>query len=415
MKEFSKDFKLVLIGQIISLFGASILRFALSLYILDTTGSATIFGTLSGISVIPTIFLSPIGGVIADRYNKRNLMVIFDLISSVVVALFAVMLFSGNVTIIMIGFLMSFLSVISCMYQPTVQSSIPVLVTEKTLMKGNGMITGVISIANFLGPILGGVLYSISSINVIVIASAVSFFLSAILELFIHIPYEKKQQAQNAVKMIVSDMKDGIRYIIHDNRFVLKTITIVFIINLLVAPVFFVGLPYIIKVMLKMPDTYFGFTQAGMSLSIIFSAMTIGLLKDKVNKSTVYLWIIACASVFGLMAFGTSGIISSRLVQYLISSLSAVLVMFTLTVISIFITTTIQKDTPKALLGKVMAIQSAIVTCASPIGQTVMGYLVDTFADKISVLLLGVGVLTVVTAFIAKKVYGSSKATSKAA
>ena len=85
---FSKDFILMAIGQIISLFGNQILRFALPLYLLNQTGSSALFGTISAISFIPMILLFPIGGIIADRVNKRNIMVILDFSTSALVRMF---------------------------------------------------------------------------------------------------------------------------------------------------------------------------------------------------------------------------------------------------------------------------------------------------------------------------------------
>ena len=69
---FSKDFLLVVIGQIISLFGNQILRYALPLYLLNQTGSSALFGTISACAFIPVIVLFPVGGIIADRVNKKE-------------------------------------------------------------------------------------------------------------------------------------------------------------------------------------------------------------------------------------------------------------------------------------------------------------------------------------------------------
>ena len=74
-KLFSKDFTLVIIGQIISLFGNATIRFALPLYLLNHTGSSALYGMVTACAFIPAILLSPIGGIIADRINKRNIMV----------------------------------------------------------------------------------------------------------------------------------------------------------------------------------------------------------------------------------------------------------------------------------------------------------------------------------------------------
>lgn len=74
-KLFRRDFTLVVIGQIISLFGNAILRFALPLYLLRETGSSTLFGVVTACSFAPMVILSMVGGVLADRVNKRDIMV----------------------------------------------------------------------------------------------------------------------------------------------------------------------------------------------------------------------------------------------------------------------------------------------------------------------------------------------------
>ena len=77
-KLFRRDFTLVAIGQIISLFGNAALRFALPLYLLNQTGSSRLYGLVTACAFIPAILLSPVGGIAADRFNKRNIMVLLD-------------------------------------------------------------------------------------------------------------------------------------------------------------------------------------------------------------------------------------------------------------------------------------------------------------------------------------------------
>ncbi len=91
-KLFSKDFTLVVIGQIISLFGNAVIRFALPLYLLNDTGSSALYGTVTACAFIPAILLSPIGGVIADRINKRNIMVVLDFLTAAVILIFSILM-----------------------------------------------------------------------------------------------------------------------------------------------------------------------------------------------------------------------------------------------------------------------------------------------------------------------------------
>ena len=111
---------MVLIGQIISLFGNTILRFALPLYLLNKTGSASLFGVVSACAFIPMILITPIGGIIADRVNKRNIMVILDFFTAIITL--AVMILLGKVNLIILLLIaLILLYGIQGAYQPAVQ------------------------------------------------------------------------------------------------------------------------------------------------------------------------------------------------------------------------------------------------------------------------------------------------------
>ena len=85
---FRRDFTLVVIGQIISLFGNAVLRFALPLHLLRETGSSALFGAVTACSFVPMVVFSLLGGVIADRVNKRNIMVLLDACTALLIAVF---------------------------------------------------------------------------------------------------------------------------------------------------------------------------------------------------------------------------------------------------------------------------------------------------------------------------------------
>lgn len=92
---FTRNFTFLLLGQAFSLFGNFTLKFALSMYILEQTGSASIFATVLAMSMLPIIILSPLGGVLADRANRRNIMVGLDILSGLAVVVAGLGLGSG--------------------------------------------------------------------------------------------------------------------------------------------------------------------------------------------------------------------------------------------------------------------------------------------------------------------------------
>lgn len=94
------------------------------------TGSAAVLGLVTGFAFVPMVIMSPIGGLIADRVNKRNIMVSLDFLTSGLTVLFLILYQRVNLTGI-ISVMLFLLYGISGTYQPSVQSSIPVLVERK--------------------------------------------------------------------------------------------------------------------------------------------------------------------------------------------------------------------------------------------------------------------------------------------
>ena len=124
---FTRDFTLLILGQLTSLFGNAILRLALSLYVLETTGSAAVFAGLLSAAILPSILLAPLGGVLADRGDRRKIMVALDGLTGLSVLLAAIFFTPGRALGI-IGGLMIFLAALGTFETPTVQACIPSLV-----------------------------------------------------------------------------------------------------------------------------------------------------------------------------------------------------------------------------------------------------------------------------------------------
>ena len=117
----------MVIGQVISLFGNAVLRFALPLYLLRVTDSSTLYGTVTACAFVPMVIFSLLGGVIADRVNKRNIMVALDFSTAGVILVFY--LLHGMVPLVpLLMVVLMILYGIAGAYEPAVQASIPLLV-----------------------------------------------------------------------------------------------------------------------------------------------------------------------------------------------------------------------------------------------------------------------------------------------
>ena len=129
-KLFTRNFTFLILGQISSLIGNYTLRFALSMYVLEQTGSASVFAGLLALALLPTILLSPFGGILADRANRRNIMVALDTLSGISVLLASFAMALGQ-DIFVIGVLLIVLSVLAAFESPTVQACVPQMLSRE--------------------------------------------------------------------------------------------------------------------------------------------------------------------------------------------------------------------------------------------------------------------------------------------
>ncbi len=153
-KLFTPNFILLILGQLTSLFGNFILKLALSMYVLDITGSAAVFAGILSLAVIPTILLSPFGGILADRADRRNIMVVLDTLTGISV-LGTALLLSGKNDLALISILLIILSILGAFETPTVQACIPTMLQGDNIIRGNAVVNQIASLSYLTAPMLG--------------------------------------------------------------------------------------------------------------------------------------------------------------------------------------------------------------------------------------------------------------------
>ncbi len=241
-KSFCKDFALVVAGQIVSLFGNAILRFSLPLFLLRETGSSALFGAVTACSFLPTIALPLLGGVLADRVNKRNIMVILDFSTAGIIAGFSFLMGAVPAIPLFIVTLM-LLYGISGTYQPAVQASIPALVAKDHILTASAIVNQTGSMANFIGPVIGGWIYGLWGLEPILKTSVVCFTLSAVMELFIAIPCVKRPKEKSALQIAKQDLLESGRFLRVDQPVFLKVSLIIAGLNLILSAMITIGIP----------------------------------------------------------------------------------------------------------------------------------------------------------------------------
>ncbi len=374
----NKNFVIVVIGQIISLFGNAIQRFSMSLYILDVTGSAVTFSRILAISTIPYILCAPIAGLLADTINRKKIMSYLDFLSAGLMIIYSVILMNGKDNTIIVTSVMFILSIIYTLYNPAVTACIPQIVEKENLATANGIIQQVGAIVNLLGPIIAGLLYSFVEIKVIVILNAVSFLISAILEMFLNIPdLEQKEKFRNPISKSLREMKKSFKYLKEKKKIVLGIIVSYALTNIFVVPILSIISPYFIKIELNMSSAIYGFVEAIFVLGIIIGGALITfkpkLFKIKKMHKTMYPMVMAII----IMGISTYLNTENKFLILGLYSLGGFGIMLSLALSNIISLTYIQQEIKEEMLGKVSAFSTAIATVSIVPGQLIYGQLLE--------------------------------------
>lgn len=403
MKLFKRDFTMVVIGQIISLFGNAILRFSLPLYLLRETNSSSLFGAVTASSFIPMIIFTLLGGVIADRKNKRNIMVILDFTTAAIILLFIPMLGKVPIVPLMIAVLMILFG-ISGAYQPAVQASIPLLTEKETLMKGNAVINMVSTLSGLLGPIIGGILFGSFGILPILFISTGCFVFSAVMEIFIHIPYVKQADNKSVLRAAGSDLRECLAFVKNDKPIFLSVLVILALFNLVLSAAMVVGIPIMVVQVLEMSDTALGITEAAMGLGGLAGGIIAGTAAQKMKLKNGWITLVLCSLAALLMGISLFEFIPP-LVGYIIITAGSFGAMCAATMFSVSLFTAVQQQTPPHLLGKIMAVITAISSCSQPLGQAVYGVLFDTLSNMPYTVMIGSAAASMAVALGSKRIF----------
>ncbi len=390
-KLFTKNFTLLILGQLTSLFGNFILKLALSMYVLEVTGSAAIFAGILSAATIPTILLSPLGGILADRADRRNIMVALDALTGVSV-LCAALFLSENNAIAVISTLLIILSILGAFETPTVQACIPTMLQGDNIMKGNAVVNQVASLSYLIAPMLGGVLYAMLGLKPVMYASVVCFFITALFECFIKLSYQRIQNQGGVLQIVKQDFLSSMQYISKEQTSISKMLLLTAFSRFFVMGITIVGLPFLVRTVLGFNPKYYGAAESALAVATILGSIVAGILAEKlkIHKLSV---LLASMGIFIIPAGIVFILPVNAMIKYGVTVVSFCGMQAVISIFSIFAVSLIQQRTPNHLIGKVMAYTSTVTLCVQPIGQIVYGFLFDKFYSAIYFVLIPTGII----------------------
>ena len=388
---FTRNFALLVLGQISSLVGNYSLKFALSMYVLEQTGEASVFAGMLAAAMVPAIILSPFGGILADRANRRNIMVALDTISGGAVLITCAVFPLGD-KIFLVGLLLFVLSVLGAFESPTVQACVPQMLSGDNLLKGNAVVSQVQAVAGLVTPFLGSVFYTAFGIRTVFYGAAVCFFITACFECFIRLEGQKPEKKMGLWEIVKADFRESMGFLRGERTGVLRLLALAAAVSMFVVGVVSVGFPYLIRTTLGLSPEHYGAAESLAGVAAVLGSLAVGLLGQKIGLRHFPFLIegtgllLLPAGIGFLLPVGILG-------KYGILVAVVCGCQFVCSMFSIYALSAIQEGTPERLTGKVMACVYTISMCAQPLGQVLYGILFDVFSAQVYWVLIPTGLL----------------------
>lgn len=382
---WQRNLSLFLTGQFCSGITSMTVQYAIIWYLTKQTGSATILSMATLLGMLPMVLLSPFIGPLVDRFNKKALLIIPDLIAAV----FAVLLFiSGTffhqLPIWLIFAALLVRSVAQTFQMPTIQSILPIMVPDNQLTRANGQLGMVQSANMIISPALGAFLFAVLPLPWLILLDVLGAVIGVALLMVVHIPVTTHAVEQVHV---LSDTKLGLQQLIQNRG--LWAITIIgALFTLLFMPA--------VSLYPLMTMSYFHGTvsQAGLIEMVYAGGMlTGGALISFFGKWSDRIKLVLLAYAVIGITIGASGLLPGNQIGFYWFVALNVLAGIATPFFNTLLMAMIQQSYPPQQLGRIMGIINALLSLTGPVGLIFAGPLADVIGVEKLFIIAGVGTL----------------------
>ena len=374
-----RNFQLFFSGQLISLIGTWMQSVAQSWLVYRLTGSALLLGSVGFASQIPVFLFAPLGGIAADRFNRRRIVIGTQIASMLLACILAALTLLGKVQVWQVFVLASLLGIVNAFDIPGRQSFLVDMVGKEDLMNAIALNSSMFNGARVIGPAIAGILVAKIGEGWCFFANAVSY-IAVIIGLFlmrVHSP----TRASNASPF--EHMMEGF-------RFVERTAPIRALL-LLLGIVSLVGMPYVVLMPIFADQILHG---GARGLGILMGSTGVGALLGALTLAFregvkgLGRWVAWCCA-----GFGASLVIFSLSHRFWLSVILLLPVGYAMMLQMACSNTLIQVMVPDALRGRVMAVYSMMFMGMAPIGALLGGALAEHLGAPLTVAIGGVASL----------------------
>ena len=403
-----RNFRLVFFGALVSELGAVLYSFAVSFYILEiSNNNAFLQGLYLALCGVAMLVLTPVGGVLGDRFNKARIMYVCDYLKGglIILATVLMLLFREPDAHIVILFVLGIVgNAISGIFNPASGALIPRIVDEDKIQQANSYFTIKSSLESILGIVLAGILYAALPIYTLFFLVGASFVASGLSEMFIRYDHTPSQE-QLTVKLALKDMRDGLVYL-KTKKSILAMLGAILFINFFFSPITGNFLPYFIKTDLYSASSYIfsGFLTPELWSSVVSVFFGVSSLVGAVilsaakqpekcgHKVAVRICVLAVLVILWTLSYWYFVDCGVSLNAFLVSLCVGTLIMgFFISYINIPTSTALMRVVDKDMLSKVNSITSIGSQGMIPIASVLAGAILQSMGSTPLLIFCSVG------------------------
>jgi len=392
----NKNYLLYWFGTALIMASSNIVQFMLSLYVLDITGSGTLFATMLSITIFPRLLFTPLAGVLGDRFNRKKWMVIMGFCSGMTLALSGTLHLSvSTLTIWMIYVLVILLEVFETFFSSASAGILPLIVSKEELGDATSMAGFDDGIVGIIGPIIAAILYGRVEIGFGLIIAGLISIIGISLIMVMRILHNQENSSIQEKKTLLHDFFEGIK-LINSQIFLRKLVILAPMINFFLTSVFTISIVFVLRENLGVSAVVYGNYQALLSaVSLLAPLIAMNLMKKRDAIRLLPSLILVMTVGFVLMTLGMIlgyfEIVDERAmiaILFLGSAVTiAIVVIMNITTLVLF-----QTIIPSNFLSRIASVVNLLATISIPIGQMIYGSMIDLFPAFWTLILSTVGI-----------------------
>lgn len=391
-------FFLIWSGQFVSLFSSSVVQFAIIWWLTYRTGSARTLSIAAIISLLPEAVLNPFIGALVDKWNRRAILIISDLIIALSSLLLAALFLFGFIQIFHIYFILFIRSICGCFHRNSMLSSTSLLVPKGHLTQIAGLNQTLNGMMMFVAPLLGALFIKLGTFQMIMLFDVIGALVAVLPLLFVKIPQPSMLKTQsNRSFQFFQEIADGFKYI-KKWPGAIGMLVISTIVNFILQPVFMLVAIFVTKY-LRGDEIKYGLLGAAIGMGFMVGGITLGIWKGFKRKMLT--------SLFGIIGAGAAVLIAGLLPAEAFSGILFCFFAagFMMPVCMGPIQSLVQCSVNTGMQGRVFSIMSSLSTIVAPISLGIAGIVFDLFSVQLWYFWGGLTVIvTGITGFFIKNI-----------